>query len=127
MKDFRQALRRLICKGAINKNKLRDLRREELLFSISGHRSRTQLHAIPPQSMAAGEHTSEPATTSTSNEHHHLTHNTAKPRSVKQYRAKNNSNRLSRDIRPRFSNVPRCCIEVDVDVEDTKEDCSMSS
>ena len=37
MKDFRQALRRLICKGAINKRKLRDLRREEL-FSISGRR-----------------------------------------------------------------------------------------
>lgn len=37
MKDFRQALRRLICLGAINKRKLRDLRREEL-FSISGRR-----------------------------------------------------------------------------------------
>lgn len=38
MKDFRQALRRLICMGAINKRKLRDLRREEL-FSISGRRA----------------------------------------------------------------------------------------
>ncbi|UXI14408.1 adenosine A2 receptor [Sarcoptes scabiei] len=37
MKDFRQALRRLICKGAVNRRKLRDLRREEL-FSISGQR-----------------------------------------------------------------------------------------
>lgn len=36
MKDFRMALRRLICKGAINQRKLRDLRREEL-FSISGY------------------------------------------------------------------------------------------
>ncbi|XP_027196098.2 tyramine receptor Ser-2-like [Dermatophagoides pteronyssinus] len=34
MKDFRQALRRLICKGAFNQRKLRDLRREEL-FNVS--------------------------------------------------------------------------------------------
>ncbi|KAJ6216218.1 hypothetical protein RDWZM_007375 [Blomia tropicalis] len=37
MKDFRQALRRLVFKGAINKRKLRDLRRQEM-FSISGRR-----------------------------------------------------------------------------------------
>ena len=35
LKDFRSALRRLICNGAINQRKLRDLRREEM-FSISG-------------------------------------------------------------------------------------------
>lgn len=121
MKDFRQALRRLICKGAINKHKLRDLRREELLFSISGHRSRTQLHTIPAQTKAAaaaGDHTSEP---STSTESKHV------PRTVKQYRTKSSSTKQTRDVRPRFANVPRCCIEVDVDVEETKEDCSMSS
>lgn len=125
MKDFRQALRRLICKGAMSKHKLRDLRREELLFSISGHhRSRTQLHGTLPLG-------SEP---STSTEHHiHLSHKSTGshlPRSArsKQYRTNGSAlTMLSRDIRPKFSNVSRCCIEVDADVEETKEDCSMSS
>lgn len=40
MKDFRDALHRLICKGAINKQKIRELRREEL-FTGTGRFSRT--------------------------------------------------------------------------------------
>lgn len=37
MKDFRGALYRLVCQGAINQRKLRDLRREEM-FTLSSHR-----------------------------------------------------------------------------------------
>ncbi|KAH7638193.1 7 transmembrane receptor -like protein [Dermatophagoides farinae] len=44
MKDFRQALRRLICKGAFNQRKLRDLRREEL-FNISVQQQQQQKKA----------------------------------------------------------------------------------
>lgn len=126
MKDFRQALRRLICKGAMSKHKLRDLRREELLFSISGHhRSRTQLHSTIPQA-------SEPSTSTETQIHQiHLSHKgTASSRSLKQqqYRANGHAlTMLSRDIRPKFPNVSRCCIEVDVDVEESKDDRSMSS